>query len=77
MREEVFRSWVRFAAWWVPLSMVLIFITPTEHGSFGIPGLLDPGFAAFVLSALFLIISFFFILWKWADVEDKKERAKK
>jgi len=77
MREEVFRSWVRFAAWWIPISMVLIFITPTENGSFGFPSLTSPGFTAFILSALFLIISLFFILWKRADVEDKKERARK
>ena len=38
MKEQTFRSWVRFVAWWVPLSMLLIFITPTTTHSWAVGG---------------------------------------
>src|SRR3989338_7740165 len=31
MREEVYQAWFRFLRWWIPLSMLLILVTP-EYG---------------------------------------------
>ncbi len=62
MRDEVYRTWFRFARWAIPLSMFLILITP-EYGG----GLFNPiqkGSVAFVLTALFFIISLAVILIK-------------
>ena len=64
-REEVYRTWFRFARWWVPVSMVLIFITP-EYGG----GLFNPiqkGSVAFITSALFVVISLVIIVWKFSS----------
>src|SRR3989338_10441063 len=32
-RSNVIDAWVRFARWWLPLTMLIIFISPTEGGS--------------------------------------------
>lgn len=65
MREEVFRAWFNFTKWWVPISIFLILITPgSSGGGFGIPSVFDKGFLAFILSALFFIISLVIITRK-------------
>lgn len=65
MREEVFRSWLHFAYWWVPLSIILTLITPDGSGGWGIPNVIDRGFVAFIFAALFTIISLIVIAWKY------------
>lgn len=59
MRDEIYQMWFKFARWWVPVSMFLIFITP-EYGG----GLFNPiqkGSVAVGLSALFFLISLIII----------------
>ncbi|MBI5003526.1 hypothetical protein HZC00_00315 [Candidatus Kaiserbacteria bacterium] len=65
MREEVFRAWLRFAYWWVPLSIVLTLITPGGSGGFGIPNVIDQETVAFVFASLFSIISLIIIIRKY------------
>ena len=50
------RSLSNFAKWWVPLSIVLIFLAPDSSGSFftGFP--MDRNTASWILGALFSII---------------------
>lgn len=65
MREEVFRAWWNFARWWVPLSIFLTLIMPgSSGGGFGIPSIFDKEFLAFILAALFFIISLVIIVRK-------------
>ncbi|MHB8710383.1 MAG: hypothetical protein ACYC6X_02425 [Minisyncoccota bacterium] len=68
MRDEVFRAWLHFAYWWVPLTIFLTLITPNGHGGWGIPSLIDPGFVAFVFSTLFALISLGIIFVKFLKV---------
>src|SRR5438105_61983 len=73
MRDEIYRTWFKFARWWIPLSMVLIFITP-EYGQ----GLFDPivkGTVAFLTSALFVVISLGIIIVKYFTARSKAWRA--
>jgi hypothetical protein len=65
MREEVFRSWLHFAYWWVPLSIILTLITPDGSGGWGIPNLISPEIVAITFSSLFAIISLIIIIWKY------------
>ena len=58
LRDEVFNSWVHFVYWWIPLSIVLTLIMPDgQGGSFGLPSLIDKGVVAFLVSAIFVIVS--------------------
>jgi len=61
MKEQVFNSWIKFTIWFVPLTIFLTFITPDSSGSFGLPTF-GKGVVAFLLSALFTIISILIIL---------------
>lgn len=62
--ESVFRAWMNFAKWWVPLQIILVVLTPE-----GTPGafitILDKQFAAIILSSLFAGISLILIIWKY------------
>lgn len=63
VRDEIYESWFRFARWWIPLSMLLIFISP-EYPT----GIYDPiqkGSVAFGMSAAFIVISILIIIMKY------------
>ena len=66
MREEVFRAWLRFAYWWIPVSLVFIYLAGGwSGGGFGIPAVLDQEFVAIILASLFAIISLLIIAYKY------------
>ena len=70
VRQEVFLSWTRLALWWIPLSMLLIFITP-EYGG----GLVNPivkGPVAVFLSSLFIILSLLIVAYKYWRVSKRQ-----
>jgi len=60
MRNEVYEAWFRFARWWIPLSMLAIFIAP-EYSSDWMYRI-EKGSVAFITSALFVAISTIIIL---------------
>lgn len=65
MHEKVFRPWLHFAYWWVPLSIVLSLLAGGgSGGGFGMPNLLDQESVAFIFAALFSIISLIIIIRK-------------
>ena len=68
-RTEIYESWFRFARWWIPLSMILIFISP-EYPQ----GIYDPiqkGSVALVMSVLFVAISIVIITIKYFSVKKR------
>jgi hypothetical protein len=66
LREETFRAWLHFAYGFVPLSIFLTFLARNSRGgSMGIPNILDQETVAFLLAALFLIISLIIIIYQW------------
>ena len=65
MHEKVFRAWLHFAYWWVPLSIILTLITPDGGGGWGIPNLISREIVAITSSSLFAIISLIIIIWKY------------
>lgn len=62
MRDEVYRTWLRFAYVWIPLSMGLIFLAPEYSTDWMYP--VEKGSVAFLTSLLFVIISLILIIWK-------------
>ncbi len=62
MRDEVFKAWIGFAIWFVPLSMIAILLTPVDDGgSWSIP---LKGPVALLTTGLFFVISLSIICWK-------------
>src|SRR3989344_3826778 len=53
MREEVFRAWLHFAYWWIPISLVFIYLAGGwSGGSLGIPNVLDQEFISIIFASL-------------------------
>ncbi|MFZ1075573.1 MAG: hypothetical protein WAN50_04340 [Minisyncoccia bacterium] len=50
-RKDIFRTWIRFAYWFIPLSMLLILISPNNGLA------IEKDSVAFVISAAFAIVS--------------------
>lgn len=68
-RDEIFTTWVSFAKWWVPLSMLAILIAPEEiTGSISVP--IKWPLAVFC-SVAFFVISLIIIGWKWFSLRKK------
>ena len=63
MLEEVYRAWFKFAWWWIPLSMLLIFLSPEYSSDWLYP--VEKGSVAFISCILFAIISIVIIAWKY------------
>lgn len=72
MRDEIFHTWLKFAYWCVPLTIVLTLLTPGGRGGWGIPSLIDPETVSFVFSALFALISSIIILVKYFKLRRKQ-----
>lgn len=65
LQEEVFRAWLHFAYWWIPLSLVMIYLAAgTSGGGFGMPNVFDQEFVSMIFASLFAIISLILILTK-------------
>lgn len=62
MREEIYQAWFRFARWWVPLSMLLILISPEYSSDWMYP--VVKGTVAFLTSMIFAAVSSLIILIK-------------
>lgn len=65
MRDEVYRAWLRFSYFWIPLSMVLILLSPEYSGGYIPLYSITKSSVAFVSSLLFVIISLTIIAWKY------------
>lgn len=63
IHDEVFRVWVSFVKWGVPLQIFLALIFPIGGGGYLIS--IDKQFVAIILSGLFVIISLLIVLIAW------------
>jgi len=69
MQDEIYRAWFRFARWWIPLSMLLIFLAPDYSGDWLFPT--DKGRIAFLVSLLFVVISIVLIAYRFYTMRKK------
>ena len=70
MRDEIFRAWIRFAIWWVPLSIIIIGTASTDAQSYIFPS--SQSLLGLLLPFLFVIISLIIIIYKWANLQKKR-----
>jgi len=61
MRDTIFQSWLKFAYFWVLLTIILTILAPEYDSSFVS---LTKGLVSFTLSAIFLLISLIIIIIK-------------
>lgn len=61
LSDSVFNAWMRFVLWWVPLSMLAIFLWQDETGALFTVGKQT---IAWLMSGLFLVISLGIIAYK-------------
>lgn len=62
MRDEIYKAWFKFARIWVPLSIILVLISPEySHGLVPI----EKGTISFGMSVIFLVVSIFLIIIKF------------
>jgi hypothetical protein len=65
LKVEIFRAWIRLAIWWVPVSMILIGISPKRFAGGGQLFSAGREDVAFAMAGLFIIISLIIIAWKY------------
>lgn len=63
LKDAVLRLWLNFAKWYLPVTVILIAISPTGEGGF-LPPLVTKEAASLWLGILFLIISLLLIAYK-------------
>lgn len=75
LHEEMFRAWLRFAYWWIPVSVFFIYLSSTSSGGgFGMPNVFDQESVSLIFSAWFLLISFVLMLVKYITIVDGKRK---
>lgn len=62
IKEETFYAWVRFAKWWIPLSVLVTLVSPVETG--GWISLPIKGLIALTSSVLLVVVSLILIAYK-------------
>lgn len=60
--DRVYQSWFRFARWWIPMSMLAIFIAPKYSGN--VLDSIEKGSVALVTSVIFIVVSLIIIGYK-------------
>ena len=71
LREEVFQVWMRFAKWWIPLSIFFVLIMPDGQGGGYMPSLIDKQTIAFLMSSIFILVSLTKIISKSIELRKK------
>ena len=64
VKRLIFNSWLRFAAWWLPLSIILIAITPETSNSWMPLYFVSKDTVTVLMASIFTIISLILIAWK-------------
>ena len=63
INDVFFKSWLHFAYWWIPLSFLIIFATPTSNHAWALSGP-NRETTTWILDGLFLLISLILIAYK-------------
>ena len=75
LRDEIFRAWLEFAYWWLPISVIIVSIfakLSSGGGGWGIPNVLDAGSVSGMLSIIFFVMSIIIIIGESANLKTKK-----
>ncbi len=64
VRNSAWKAWLQFSSWWLPLSVIVIAITPTWSSSWFSFFSIVKEDSAIIMASLFTIISLILISWK-------------
>ncbi len=70
MHEKIFNAWLKFVYVWIPLTLVLVFLSP-EYDSSMIP--MTKGLVSFLMSTVFLFISLIIIIIMYFRAGNKRK----
>lgn len=56
LKDEIFKPWIKFTYWWLPLSIIFTLITPGGSGSFFV-NIWDKEMTVIFMSALYVVVS--------------------
>jgi hypothetical protein len=56
LKDEIFKPWIKFTYWWLPLSIILTLITPGGSGSFFV-NIWDKEMTVIFMSAIYVVVS--------------------
>ena len=59
LKDDVYRTWSKFVIWWIPLSMLAIFMAPEYSHDWMFR--VEKGSVALAMSAIFIIVSILII----------------
>lgn len=65
LRDQIFYSWLKFAYWWLPVTVLLVLIVPTSDGSL-LP--ITKEIVSLWMSGLFVFISLVIMIKKTFDL---------
>lgn len=68
LHEKVFRSWLHFTYWWIPLSVFFTLITSKSGAGWGVGLSWEKGTTSFLFSVAFFLLSLLIIAWKYFAV---------
>jgi len=74
IRDQIFYSWLKFVKWYLPLSALIIFISPT-HGHGFLPPLVTKELASLWLAGLFVVVSIVLIVYKYFSLPKSERRG--
>lgn len=69
--DQVFFSWLTFAKWWIPLTILLIVISPTNGSSAFFPAFFSKELTSMWMGGLFVLISLLLIIIKSLSLRGK------
>lgn len=61
LKDEIFKPWLKFTYWWLPLSIIFTLITPGGSGSFFV-SLWDKEMTVIFMSALYIAVSIIMLI---------------
>lgn len=64
VRKQIFSAWLKFAMWWLPLSAIVIAVTPSTSNSWMPLYFIGKDTVTLIMASLFTIISLVIILLK-------------
>ncbi len=64
LREEVFRTWLLFAKWYIPFATIAVVLSNGSHGGWGIGNIFAAEFVVMWSAGLFFLISLFLVAIK-------------
>lgn len=70
MRDEIFRSWIRFSYWWIPLSFLTVLFSSSSKPA-NIIGISDQAFFSVLTWGFYIIISTAIISWRYFSTHHK------